>query len=193
MKKKTFSTPIHQSICVKQSLNVYVELKLGQASWAIKLHQNLFPFVFKKVVFFRFHGTIIKCLKHRQAEVVELHVPLTPNMNHIQTCLLDIMNYTVKQLRSINRTLDMQVCCPVVPCVYRGLAPLEVTGARAVLAPQCLYYQRPCYTQGRIQFYSHVYSVSQIIINTYFLFCLTYKKITRIQCLEIATQFLFLL
>ncbi|KAI8422398.1 hypothetical protein MSG28_006247 [Choristoneura fumiferana] len=56
----------------------------------------------------RFHGTIIKCLKNRQAEVVELHVPLTSNMSHIQTCLLDIMNYTVKQLRSINRTLDMQ-------------------------------------------------------------------------------------
>ncbi|KAJ2949835.1 hypothetical protein O0L34_g11149 [Tuta absoluta] len=56
----------------------------------------------------RFHGTIIKSLKSRQAEVVELHVPLTTNMAYIQTCLLDIMNYTVKQLKSINRSLDMQ-------------------------------------------------------------------------------------
>ncbi|XP_063621572.1 DNA repair endonuclease XPF isoform X1 [Cydia splendana] len=56
----------------------------------------------------RFHGTIIQCLKKRQAEVVELHVPLSSNVNHIQMCLLDIMNYTVKQLKSVNRTLDMQ-------------------------------------------------------------------------------------
>lgn len=56
----------------------------------------------------RFHGSIIKSLKSRQAEVVELHVPLTTNMRFIQTCLLDIINYTVKQLKSINRTLDMQ-------------------------------------------------------------------------------------
>ncbi|XP_049868551.1 DNA repair endonuclease XPF [Pectinophora gossypiella] len=56
----------------------------------------------------RFHGAIIKSLKSRKAEVVELHVPMTTNMTFIQTCLLDIMNYTVKQLKSMNRTLDMQ-------------------------------------------------------------------------------------
>ncbi|XP_037298166.1 DNA repair endonuclease XPF isoform X2 [Manduca sexta] len=56
----------------------------------------------------RFHGTIIKNLKGKQAQVVELNVPLSTNMSHIQSCLLDIMNYTVKQLKSINRTLDMQ-------------------------------------------------------------------------------------
>ncbi|KAM3964283.1 DNA repair endonuclease XPF mei-9 [Aphomia sociella] len=56
----------------------------------------------------RFHGTIIKSLKSRQAQVVELHVDLTTNMFNIQTCILDIMNYTVKQLKSINRTLDMK-------------------------------------------------------------------------------------
>lgn len=57
----------------------------------------------------RFHGSIIKSLKNRQADVVELHIPLTSNVSHIQTCLIDIMNYTVKQLKSINRTLDLQV------------------------------------------------------------------------------------
>ncbi|CAG9578817.1 unnamed protein product [Danaus chrysippus] len=56
----------------------------------------------------RFHGLVIKSLKSRQAEVEEIHVSLTPNMLQIQTCLLDIMNYTVKQLKSINRNLDMQ-------------------------------------------------------------------------------------
>ncbi|XP_068632309.1 DNA repair endonuclease XPF isoform X2 [Battus philenor] len=56
----------------------------------------------------RFHGIIIKSLKNRQAEVVELQIPLTAKANHIQMCLLDIMNYTVKQIKGINRTLDMQ-------------------------------------------------------------------------------------
>ncbi|XP_072938582.1 DNA repair endonuclease XPF [Epargyreus clarus] len=56
----------------------------------------------------RFHGIIIKSLKARQAQVVELHVDLTPSALQIQNCLLDIMNYTVKQLKSINRTIDMQ-------------------------------------------------------------------------------------
>ncbi|CAG4971833.1 unnamed protein product [Parnassius apollo] len=56
----------------------------------------------------RFHGVIINSLKSRQAEVVELQIPLTTKAIHIQMCLLDIMNYTVKQLKSINRTLDMQ-------------------------------------------------------------------------------------
>ncbi|CAK1540440.1 unnamed protein product [Leptosia nina] len=56
----------------------------------------------------RFHGNVIKSLKSREAQVEELHVPLTSNMNNIQSCLLDIMNYTVKQLKSINRTIDMQ-------------------------------------------------------------------------------------
>ncbi|CAG9119597.1 unnamed protein product [Plutella xylostella] len=56
----------------------------------------------------RFHGVIIKCLSRRQAEVEELHLPMSGNTTHIQTCLLDIMNYTVKQLKSMNRTLDLQ-------------------------------------------------------------------------------------
>ncbi|XP_041988580.1 DNA repair endonuclease XPF [Aricia agestis] len=57
----------------------------------------------------RFHGTIIKSFKSRpSAEVTEIHIPLSTNMGIIQTCLLDIMNYTVKQVKSINRGLDMQ-------------------------------------------------------------------------------------
>ncbi|XP_050673824.1 DNA repair endonuclease XPF isoform X1 [Leptidea sinapis] len=56
----------------------------------------------------RFHGSVIQSLKARQAQVEELHVSLTSNTTHIQACLLDIMNYTVKQLKSINRAIDMQ-------------------------------------------------------------------------------------
>lgn len=69
---------------------------------------NIPVFIFVHFLY-RFHGTVIKSLKSRQAEVIEIHVPLTTSMSQIQTCLLDIMNYTVKQLKSINRTLDMQV------------------------------------------------------------------------------------
>lgn len=77
-------------------------------TWQIKL---CVPYKLKYLFlkFFRFHGSIIKSLKNRQADVVELHIPLTSNVSHIQTCLIDIMNYTVKQLKSINRTLDLQV------------------------------------------------------------------------------------
>ncbi|KAL4715488.1 hypothetical protein ACJJTC_009114 [Scirpophaga incertulas] len=56
----------------------------------------------------RFHGSVIKCMKRRQPEVVELHVTLTTNVEQIQISLIDIMNYTVKQLKSINKTLDLQ-------------------------------------------------------------------------------------
>lgn len=56
----------------------------------------------------RFHGLVIQSLKSRPAQVEEFHIPLTMNMSYIQTCLLDIINYTVKQLKSSNRTLDMQ-------------------------------------------------------------------------------------
>ncbi|XP_013142618.1 PREDICTED: DNA repair endonuclease XPF [Papilio polytes] len=56
----------------------------------------------------RFHGVIIKSLKSRQAEVEEIQIPLSAKAAQIQVCLLDIMNNTVKQLKSINRTLDMQ-------------------------------------------------------------------------------------
>ncbi|CAH2108223.1 unnamed protein product [Euphydryas editha] len=71
----------------------------------------------------RFHGAIIKSLKSRQAEVIEIHVPLTSNMGLIQSCLLDIMNYTVKQLKSINRTLDMQ---KIVAFLLPSFPPLTI-------------------------------------------------------------------
>lgn len=56
----------------------------------------------------RFHGTVIKTLQKRQANVLELHVPLTANATQIQTCLLDLMNYTTKSLKLSNKTLEMQ-------------------------------------------------------------------------------------
>jgi len=37
---------------------------------------------------------------------VELHVPLTPAMLEIQTAVLDLMNFTVKELKHINQTVS---------------------------------------------------------------------------------------
>ncbi|RVE46864.1 hypothetical protein evm_008509 [Chilo suppressalis] len=65
-------------------------------------------FVTELLLWPRFHGNVIKSLKSRIAEVVEIHIPLSTNVSHIQTCLIDIINHTVKELKSINRNLDMQ-------------------------------------------------------------------------------------
>lgn len=38
-----------------------------------------------------------------QPEVIELHVKLTQKMLNVQTCLLDVMNVIVKELKRINK------------------------------------------------------------------------------------------
>lgn len=54
----------------------------------------------------RFHATVNASLEKCKPQVVELHVPLTPAMLEIQTAVLDLMNFTVKELKHINQTLD---------------------------------------------------------------------------------------
>lgn len=44
-----------------------------------------------------------------QPEVIELHVPISEVMSKIQTTILDLMNLTVKELKRINKTLELQV------------------------------------------------------------------------------------
>lgn len=44
-----------------------------------------------------------------QPQIIELRIPTSPVMLKIQTCILDLMNLTVKELKSINKTLEMQV------------------------------------------------------------------------------------
>lgn len=56
----------------------------------------------------RFHALVRKALKLHEPTVVELHVPMTKKMIVIQTHLLDIMNYLVKEVKRINRFVDMQ-------------------------------------------------------------------------------------
>ncbi|XP_025074736.1 DNA repair endonuclease XPF [Pogonomyrmex barbatus] len=64
-------------------------------------------FVKKLYLWPRFHTTVNNCLSKHEPEVIELHVQLTPKMQSIQTTLLDIMNYTVKELKRLNKYLDL--------------------------------------------------------------------------------------
>ncbi|XP_028048200.1 DNA repair endonuclease XPF isoform X1 [Monomorium pharaonis] len=65
-------------------------------------------FVKKLYLWPRFHTTVNNCLSKHEPEVIELHVQITPKMQSIQTTLLDIMNYTVKELKRINKYLDLE-------------------------------------------------------------------------------------
>ncbi|XP_032685368.1 DNA repair endonuclease XPF isoform X2 [Odontomachus brunneus] len=64
-------------------------------------------FVKKLYLWPRFHTIINNCLSKHKPEVIELHVRFTPKMQHIQTTLLDIMNYIVKELKRLNKYLDL--------------------------------------------------------------------------------------
>nr|CAD7600679.1 unnamed protein product [Timema genevievae] len=55
----------------------------------------------------RFHATVHSSLEKLKPSVVELHLEMTPAMLQIQTALLDLMNFTVKEMRRVNPSLDM--------------------------------------------------------------------------------------
>lgn len=56
----------------------------------------------------RFHALIQKTLKPYEPISVEFSVPLSTKMTQIQTHLLDLMNLTVKELKRINPTLELE-------------------------------------------------------------------------------------
>nr|XP_022901914.1 DNA repair endonuclease XPF isoform X1 [Onthophagus taurus] len=56
----------------------------------------------------RFHNSVIKTLKQCEPQVIELHIPISDTMSKIQTCILDLMNLTVQEIKRINKTLEMQ-------------------------------------------------------------------------------------
>ena len=41
-----------------------------------------------------------------QPQVLELHVPLTPAMQDIQSAVLELMNFTVKEIKRINPSVS---------------------------------------------------------------------------------------
>lgn len=71
-----------------------------------KVMRNIF--VKELYIWPRFHITVQKSLKPYEPQVVELHIPMTSKMTIIQTHILDIMNYLVKEIKRINRFVDMQ-------------------------------------------------------------------------------------
>ncbi|KYN22936.1 DNA repair endonuclease XPF, partial [Trachymyrmex cornetzi] len=64
-------------------------------------------FVKKLYLWPRFHATINNCLSKHEPDVIELHVHITPKMQSIQSTLLDVMNYVVKELKRLNKYLDL--------------------------------------------------------------------------------------
>nr|CAG4650837.1 EOG090X03DI [Simocephalus serrulatus] len=55
----------------------------------------------------RFQATIQSTLKETSPDVIELRLPLTPSMVTIQTAILDLIQFSVKELRRINSSLDL--------------------------------------------------------------------------------------
>lgn len=55
----------------------------------------------------RFHSMIQSSLKEGEIQAIELNVSATEKMVQMQYLVLDLMNYLVKDIRRINRTVDM--------------------------------------------------------------------------------------
>lgn len=70
-----------------------------------RIMRNLF--VKELFIWPRFHAVVQASLKPYEAQTIELHVPLTGKMKLLQTHILDIMNYLVREIKRINRTVDM--------------------------------------------------------------------------------------
>nr|XP_003705895.2 PREDICTED: DNA repair endonuclease XPF [Megachile rotundata] len=64
-------------------------------------------FVKKLHLWPRFHALVNNSLGKHKPDVIELHVKITSKMLNIQTSLLDIMNYVIKELKKLNKYLDL--------------------------------------------------------------------------------------
>uniref|UniRef100_A0A1A9WG73 DNA repair endonuclease XPF n=1 Tax=Glossina brevipalpis TaxID=37001 RepID=A0A1A9WG73_9MUSC len=71
-----------------------------------RIMRNLF--VKNLFIWPRFHATVQSSLKPFEAQVVELHVPLSEKMTSIQANILDLMNHLVREIKRINRTVDLE-------------------------------------------------------------------------------------
>ena len=54
----------------------------------------------------RFHANVVESLKEVTPEVIELHVDMTGAMQTIQTAILDLMNFTLQELKRLNPSLN---------------------------------------------------------------------------------------
>lgn len=58
----------------------------------------------------RFHSNVVESLKESTTpEVIELHVDMTQSMQTIQTSILDLMSFTLQELKRINPSLNATV------------------------------------------------------------------------------------
>ncbi|XP_017761721.1 PREDICTED: DNA repair endonuclease XPF [Eufriesea mexicana] len=64
-------------------------------------------FVKKLYLWPRFHTLVNSSLEKHKPDVIELHVKITSKMLNIQTSLLDVMNYIIKELKRLNKYLDL--------------------------------------------------------------------------------------
>ncbi|XP_055640284.1 DNA repair endonuclease XPF [Toxorhynchites rutilus septentrionalis] len=71
-----------------------------------KVMRNLF--VKELFIWPRFHATIQQSLKPFEPLVVEMQVPMSQNMILLQTNILDIMNYLIKNIKSLNHQVELQ-------------------------------------------------------------------------------------
>uniref|UniRef100_A0A182P284 DNA repair endonuclease XPF n=1 Tax=Anopheles epiroticus TaxID=199890 RepID=A0A182P284_9DIPT len=71
-----------------------------------KVMRNLF--VKELFIWPRFHMTIQRSLKPYEPAVVEIQIPMTQSMILLQTNLLDLMNYLVKSIKTLNRFVELQ-------------------------------------------------------------------------------------
>ncbi|XP_059608925.1 DNA repair endonuclease XPF [Phlebotomus argentipes] len=65
-------------------------------------------YVSEMFVWPRFQSLIQTTLKRYEPVTVELHIPMTQKMISIQTNILEIMNFLVKEVKRINPNIDMQ-------------------------------------------------------------------------------------
>lgn len=72
-----------------------------------RIMRNLF--VRELFIWPRFHATVQSSLKRYEAQIVELHVPLSGKMESMQANILDLMNYLVREIKRINRMVDLEV------------------------------------------------------------------------------------
>lgn len=71
-----------------------------------KTMRNLF--VKELYIWPRFHSQIQSSLKDGEIQAIELNVPATDKMVQMQYLVLDLMNFLVKEIKRINRTVDME-------------------------------------------------------------------------------------
>lgn len=64
-------------------------------------------FVTELLIWPRYHALVRKELKEHEPIVVELHISMTSRMTLIQTHLLEIMNFIVKDIKRLNKYIDM--------------------------------------------------------------------------------------